>query len=998
MKGDYGFSDYFIHNYPSIRRGAELNLREYYTRTKIDRDSLKVEIQFQEIFDRLKSVYQLTDKQVKVLMDLEMEAELENVIPISKRIQEVKDLIKKKEKVILISDMYLPKDFIHKMLVKADPVLGDLDLFLSSEYGYQKADKTLFIEVYKKYGRKYNFNKWIHTGDNIKSDNLMPSRLFIETNKVMALEFNDYEKDIINRIQTYDSYLVAGMLARFRESHQTIKEQFIYSYISFLFVPYVRWALEHAKENKDDIVYFVSRDGHQLLKIANVLNQELKLGLDLKYIYASRKTWRIPSFIDHIDIDFWGEGHGNFTNVTSFKNLLKALNLDRDKFVELFPELLSYESLPKLTNKDIVNMVKVFSSSAAYEEYLLAKAKDERVSVSGYLKQEIDSKKQFSFIEYWGRGYTQENFTRLWDDIVGKDVPSKFYYSRSTLPTDGLNVRYNYIVNPAQQQFIESIFACIDYKSITRYEKKENKWVPVIEKQPCDFELFKGMEKYLPEFTKEYCDLPILDYDRIGRSLIDFAISYYTDNPSWNGFTEVLGKLRDSVQLYADQVEFAPPFSLKDVSDLRFNRSRMAQLSKNPQISLERSNDQVKEKMYQLYLADDIHHVDFTKKYHKKEINLSNQAKKKLSTFKEKAYLFSVQYKNACDLKVENKILIFKDDKDFDIQYATFIKELNKQNQFVVEYSHLRDKNLTTKLATSKYILLSKPCYIFNEINLRKESKIILIPYHALNYFTKGFLNDSLLKPVNELEKYIYHTKFSTIQIPSNESLRDFNSVYSNFANVEYLKMGSVVTDLYFDQEEKDKARSRVSSIFAPAKSKKVISYITYERYRNGKSQYIRLANLQNLKQKLGDEYVVLVYRISNQDVGYIGNQFNYSGFSFDVTEKISCRELMLSSDIIVSDYGDVVLEAPLVGVPVFNLLWPNDIVESKYSSFIKLSKEPYGEVVTSTSELIDSILDISHFDYQNQNNFKEKYLTYCCGNSSKELIHYFEEEKKGTE
>ena len=55
----------------------------------------------------------------------------------------------KGEKVVLISDMYLPADFIRKMLAKADPVLVSLPLFVSSEYGVQKVSTELFFEVYK---------------------------------------------------------------------------------------------------------------------------------------------------------------------------------------------------------------------------------------------------------------------------------------------------------------------------------------------------------------------------------------------------------------------------------------------------------------------------------------------------------------------------------------------------------------------------------------------------------------------------------------------------------------------------------------------------------------------------------------------------------------------------------------------------------------------------------------------------------------------------------
>ena len=46
-------------------------------------------------------------------------------------------LLDKYQDVILVSDMYLPKEVILKMLNKVDPKLTELPLYLSSEIGDQ---------------------------------------------------------------------------------------------------------------------------------------------------------------------------------------------------------------------------------------------------------------------------------------------------------------------------------------------------------------------------------------------------------------------------------------------------------------------------------------------------------------------------------------------------------------------------------------------------------------------------------------------------------------------------------------------------------------------------------------------------------------------------------------------------------------------------------------------------------------------------------------------
>ncbi len=65
MQEDGGFPRALVLNYPSIRKTSEANVREYYNKSIALRESEKVEIQFDEIFVRMASVYNLTDEQVQ---------------------------------------------------------------------------------------------------------------------------------------------------------------------------------------------------------------------------------------------------------------------------------------------------------------------------------------------------------------------------------------------------------------------------------------------------------------------------------------------------------------------------------------------------------------------------------------------------------------------------------------------------------------------------------------------------------------------------------------------------------------------------------------------------------------------------------------------------------------------------------------------------------------------------------------------------------------------
>lgn len=989
------FPRYLIDEYPTIRMNAEANIREYYNRTKIERKDIRCEIQFTEIYERIKTLYNLNDEQVASMQSWEIEGELENVIPITKQIDYVKELIAKGEKVILISDMYLPKDIIMQMITKADPILGTLDLYLSSETRNQKSHKTLYLEVYTSYGADYNFKKWIHTGDNVHSDHDMARKLNIETRKVEKLEFNEYEQALVDRIKTYDAYLVAAELARFRSMHDNAKELFTYSYISLLFVPYVRWALNDAKKDKKDNVYFVSRDGHQLKRIADVVNEKDKLSLKIDYFYASRKTWRIPSFIDDIDVDFWGMGHGNFVDIKSFDKLLQAMNLTESEFRTIFPELSDIDANTKFDKNKLAGLAQIFENSEEYRTHLLSIAREQRKSVCGYLEQVIDKRKEFAIVEYWGRGYTQENFTRLWQHIMKKDVPVTFYYSRSTLPSDEYNIRKNYTVNPSAQQFIESIFACINYKSIESYSLINKKWTPEIRPNGCDLFLFRSMETLLPEFTANYCEMLFLDKDAIGRSLINFAMDYYRENPTWEGFTNVLGKLKDSVQLYGEIEEFAPPLTKEDLKALKRGDIKYSEITKNINISLNRSSDSVKEEFYRLYqIKKENDNVKGILSKHNRK--LDKQARHKTESALKKSLELNELYKDLCSIApLEKKIVVVTyglQNRDYEIEsLINILKTKATCKVSIINAFRTSRKKLARELATAKFVIVKKPLAILSNVDFREDTKVVVLSDTVMNYFYKGVSKKSKIKSEEEMESNTYNIQPNILQIPTKSLFDIYKSNFNLKGELTVLESGSVVTDMYYNESIKKALKRKLSRKFPSARNKKIICYAPYERFRNKKSSYYELLNMQLLKEQLGKDYVVIIsFRKNNYY-----NKLEISGFSKILTEEFSVREMMMISDIVIGDYRDTTFEAPLLNVPVFMSTWDSSTMDSKMNLLFAIADHQFGVPIKDTDDLIEHIKDIENHDYRIQEQFKEDYLKLCDGSSAQRLYEYLSSELK---
>lgn len=618
------FPSYLVENYPRIRMESENNAREFYRKSTLIRKTDKIEIQFEKIFERMADVYPLTQEQIENLKNWELEAEYKNIIPLQDKISELKEHIENKDTVILISDMYLPKEFIKKLLIKADPILAELPLFVSSEYGVQKANKQLFLKVYEEL--EYNFSEWIHHGDNINSDGKQPRQLGIKVDIHKILKFNKYETRMVDFIGTYDAFLMARIMAEFRIEHEDVRERYAFSYVSLYWVTYVNFVIKDAIKRGIKCLYFVSRDGYHLKRIADKIIEMRNLPIKTKYIYGSRKAWRIPSFIDSVDEEFFSN-FGNFSGTDDFKKVLKSLDIDEENFANIFPELSNYIGAKQISEEDKKKLITIFKNSEKYEKYLLSRAAERRKIIDEYLKQEIDFEEKFAFVEYWARGYTQDCLTRLIHNIVKQDIEVPFYYVRSIYPSIGKSIRYNFTTNISSLIFVEIIFANLPYESIERYEYSEDgKVSPVINKRKNDQNLHEALEKYLLEFCEKFCSMEFLDEDKLERDLLDFSLEWWKKkNFSDKNIYESIGSLKYTDTLYADEQEYAPRITMYDAFDsLRGNAVKYK--TKSVEMSLARSTT---------FINDLYYGKKKIKKYVKKIKNSVKKIKKRIKMHKE---------------------------------------------------------------------------------------------------------------------------------------------------------------------------------------------------------------------------------------------------------------------------------------------------------------------------------------------------------------------------
>ncbi|SPN76044.1 CDP-glycerol glycerophosphotransferase family protein [Brochothrix thermosphacta] len=564
------FPKYFQSEYFKIRKQSENAARDTKRKTQFERNSNSIEITFDDIFIKMMNTYDLTKEQIDWLKNKEIEGEVKHVRAIDHRVEQLFEQVENGDKIILISDMYLPKEVIEMMLKKADERLLSFDLYLSSEIGHQKTTGILYQYIF--FNIEYKFKNWVHYGDNDLADKKVPKTFGIEIEGHDMPKFTIYEQKLVTKNRNYETYLAASIMRDYRDSEgfkklETITERdtayYSFAYASLYFVPYVDWAVKKAVKDKVDTIYFITRDGILLKKIADVIIANEKLNIKTKLIYGSRKAWRIPGIVDVVEDNNFSY-FGLFQSFKSFNDLLKTARINEQEFDLFFPMLTYLKDKSSYEEQDYELFRLNAKNSDEYKQHLLNVADKERIIVNEYVKQEIDINEKFVFVEYWGRGYTQDSLTNICRNAFNKAVDVEFYYARSIYDSQGHSKRANFTNSCKNLVFVETIINTVPMKTVSGYSKTENgKIVPVFELKT--HEKYPVFEENILKFASEYSMLELTDKSALNSSLFDYGIDYFYSNQSNPVIYNNFGPLEDNVALNGEDVAYAPIFLAKDI-------------------------------------------------------------------------------------------------------------------------------------------------------------------------------------------------------------------------------------------------------------------------------------------------------------------------------------------------------------------------------------------------------------------------------------------------
>ncbi len=478
-----------------------------------------VEITLDDIYNAIKSNYNLSDDEIERLKELEITTEIKNIVPIQETINQIKDYLQDKKRVVLISDMYLSERQIRRLLVSIDEIFEDVKIYVSSELNKTKNNGSLYEYIKQK--ENIDYCNWYHIGDNWAVDVKKARNKNINANLLEKEPLMPYEARYLwEKIEDADFQLSIGVsrLARRLSKDKSNVYRFGASFAGPLLFGYVKWVLNEALINDVKTLYFVARDGFILKEIADVIIKERNLNIKTKYIYASRKVWRVANEynIDKYLFAMCSEYKDRFS--TAF--LAKRLELSKEEFTRLTG--LEYNS-KILSKNSIENLFKKLINNTKLKQVLIDKDKFKNELSIKYLKQELDiNDKNIWFVDVQGSSKTQDILIRTLKSFCNNNFVFFYFGLDLSAALGNMERKRIYFTVPYLKHWMELL--CRTPEGQTVGYKEQNGYIlPIKEKLNHNNLLKWGFNSYV-EAVRDYSKLILAFEQKNNVNLASYSL------------------------------------------------------------------------------------------------------------------------------------------------------------------------------------------------------------------------------------------------------------------------------------------------------------------------------------------------------------------------------------------------------------------------------------------------------------------------------------------
>ena len=314
--------------------------------------------------------------------------------------------------------------------------------------------------------------------------------------------------------------------------------------------------------------------------------------------------------------------------------------------------------------------------------------------------------------------------------------------------------------------------------------------------------------------------------------------------------------------------------------------------------------------------------------------------------------------------------------------------------------------NTIFNLVTSKYIFLEDLVQITSYVKFKKSQKIVQL-WHGPGAFKKfGYSrhvnNGGDLKAIHPGYKKYTHA------IVSGEGVKENYAEAFGISIDKVFATGFLRTDMFFDKKYIIKTKTELYEKYPFLKNKKVILFAPTYRgapYKNvsagGANYDFSKLNFSKIYKELKKDYIfifkwhpALYNNITNGQVD-LPDLSEYKDFYHEFSEFRDINELLLLTDVLITDYSSVIFDYALLNKPIVYFAYDLDEYANGRGMYYPFEEYTYGNVAVNCDELITHIKKEDMMNTKRKK-FMKKFMSACDGKSIQKTYNcIFNEEKK---
>ncbi|MBQ2636805.1 MAG: CDP-glycerol glycerophosphotransferase family protein [Methanobrevibacter sp.] len=312
-------------------------------------------------------------------------------------------------------------------------------------------------------------------------------------------------------------------------------------------------------------------------------------------------------------------------------------------------------------------------------------------------------------------------------------------------------------------------------------------------------------------------------------------------------------------------------------------------------------------------------------------------------------------------------------------------KEFEKRGDFEFHFFYKDKLSMTgfKNLASSKYIFLNDNFFPLAFMKFKDENIIIQL-WHAPGASKKfggsvEIENRPILSRISQNTDYL---------ITTSDNIKDFYSEAFQMPKEKIKALGLPRMDYYFENHDLNQLKSEFYNKYNISKDKKIILYAPTFREDEKYNNVFNFLDLGKFNESLGDEYV-LALRLHPKINKFYGEDISAEGKYIDVSRYENEQELMLISDILITDYSSIMIEFSALDKPtVFFTYDLDNYLSNERGFYYDFKKTVPGPIVYTTEELIDVVKN-NNFDKSKISQFISTQFDVIDGKASKRIVDF---------